>query len=86
MQGRNKLIVLSMSANELIGCKIPQGVLKVITIGWAISDRGAINHSNLSVLEVLATLIGSHLSREPTASPVLNQAVKLKTNISYQFW
>ena len=25
------------------------------------------NHSNLSVLEVLATLIGSHLSREPTA-------------------
>ena len=50
----------------------------------AISNRWAINHSNLSVLEGLATLIGSHLTREPTASPVLtkwsNWELMLATN------
>ena len=33
-------------------------------------------------LQVLATLIGNHLTSEPTASPVL----KLRTNVDYQFW
>ena len=48
----------------------------------AISNRRAINRSNLSILEVLATLIGSHLAKEPTANPV----AKLRTDVGYQFW
>ena len=42
----------------------------------AIYNRRAINHSNLSILEGLATLIGSRLTKEPTASPV----VKIRIN------
>ena len=83
-------MVLSMSANEFtevphtVGCKISQGIVcyKWLQSDGAISNRRAINHSNLSILEVLATLIGSYLAKEPTASPV----AKLRTNVGYQFW
>ena len=51
----------------------------------AICNWRAINHSNLSILEGLATLIGSHLTREPQkASPLLtkwwNWELMLATN------
>ena len=83
-------MVLSMSANEFtevpytIRCKISQGImcLKWLQSDGAISNRRAINRWNLFILEVLATLIGSHLAKEPTASPV----AKLRTNVGYQIW
>ena len=92
MRGKNKLIVLSMSANEFtevphtIRCQILLGIVcqRWLQSDGAISNRRAINHSNLSVYEVLATLIGSHLLRKPTASPVLtkwwNWELALATN------
>ena len=79
-----------MSANKVtevphtIGCKISQDI-SVLQSDGAIFNRRAINHSNLHILEGLATLIGGHLTREPTASCV-NQEVKLRTNFGYQFW
>ena len=85
-----------MSANEFtevshtIGCKISQGMvcLRQIQLDGAIFNRQAINHSNLSILEGLATLIGSHSIREPTASPVLtkqwNWELILATNFGSQ--
>ena len=84
LQGRNKLIVLSMSANEFtevpltIGCKISQGMacLRWLQSKGAIWNQGAINHKNLSILEGLTSLIGSHLTREPTANPVLSKWLK----------
>ena len=84
-------MVLSMSTNEFtevlnpIGCKISQGIVcwKWLQSDGAISNRRAMNYSNLSILEVLATLMGSHLAKELTVSPVM----KLKTNVvGYQFW
>ena len=82
-------MVLSMSANEFTEvphttvCKISQGImcLKWLQSDGAISNPRAVNRSNLSILEVLATLIGSQLTKEPTASPV----AKLRTNVGYQF-
>ena len=51
----------------------------------AISNRRAINHTNLSILEGLATLIGSHLTREPTASPVLTKWWKSELILATNF-
>ena len=51
----------------------------------AISNRRAINHSNSSNLEGLATLIGSHLTREPTASPVLTKGWKSELMLATNF-
>ena len=70
-----------MGANEFtegphtIGCIISQGIVcwRWLQSDGAIFNRWAINHSNLSILEGLATLIGSHLTREPTAGPVLTK-------------
>ena len=42
-------------------------------------------HSNLSILEGLATLIGSHLTREPTASPVLTKWWKWELILATNF-
>ena len=51
----------------------------------AICNRRAINHSNLSILEGMTTLIGSHLTREPTASPVLTKWWKSKLMLATNF-
>ena len=43
------------------------------------------NHSNLSILEGLTTLIGSHLTRQPTASPVLTKWWKSELMLATNF-
>ena len=79
-----------MSANEFaevphtIGSNISQGIVWLQSDG-AISNRRAINHLNLSILEGLATLIGSHLTREPTASPVLTKWWKSELMLATNF-
>ena len=70
-----------MSPNEfgevpkIIGCKIPLGTVcsRQLQSDGAIYDRPAINHSSCVWFAGVATLIGSHLTREPTASPVLTK-------------
>ena len=70
-----------MSGNEFnevphtIGCKFSQGIVcsRWLQSDGAILNRRAINHSNLSILEGLAALIGSHLTREPTVRAVLSK-------------
>ena len=51
----------------------------------AISNRRAIDHSKLSILEGLATLIGNHLTRERTASPVLIKRWKSELMLATNF-
>ena len=82
-----------MSANEFtevphtIGCKISQGIVckRWLQSDGAISNRRAKNLQNLSILEGLATLIGSHLTREPTASPVLTKQWKSELMLATNF-
>ena len=94
LQGRNKLTVLSMRPKSslkcpphTIGCKISQGIVSWM---WLQSD-GAVcnlrtkNPSNLSILEGLATWIGSHMTREPTASPVFTKWWKSKLMLVTNF-
>ena len=72
---------LSMSPNEFgevpntIGCKILLGTVcwRQLQSDGAIYNRRAINHSNCVWFAGVATLIGSHLTREPTPSPVLTK-------------
>ena len=69
-----------------IGCTIALGIMcwKWLQSDGAISNQRAINHSIGSYLQVWATFIGSHLTRDPTASPVLtkwwNGELMLATN------
>ena len=49
------------------------------------SNRRAINHSNLSILEGLSTSIGSHLTREPTTSPVSTKWWKSELMLATNF-
>ena len=81
-----------MSANKFtevphtIGCKISQDM---VCLGWlqsdgAICNRRAINHI-LSILEGLATLIGSHLTRESTTIPVLTKWWKSELMLATNF-
>ena len=70
-----------------IGCKISQGILcqRWLQSDGAIFNRRAINHSNMSILEGLAPLIGSHMAREPTASPVLTKWWNWKLMLATKF-
>ena len=79
-----------MSPNEFSevphtnGCETPLGtVLKAITIGW--SHFESARYKPLSDLQVWATTICSHLTREPTASPVLTKRWNLEITLATNF-
>ena len=79
-----------MSTNEFtdvphtIGCEILQGIVcwRWLQSDGAICNRQAINHS---ILEGLATLIGSHLTREPISSPALTKCWNWELILSTNF-
>ena len=57
----------------------------MITIGWSYFQSASNKPVKFVYLEGLAILIGSHLTREPTASPVLTKCWKSELMLSTNF-